>query len=180
MFSFFTLKYYVNKTSCYMLPSSQGTVGFTAAAGSHELLLKHKYVYSPQGSKSLTSKTLGGPLRSGGANPIPNPHIPLRFHCRFQSVRARHLPPKRHPKTPVPPRRSSLWPQTWRKTTRLRNVCSPGAKPLAGSRAKRKVFFVPAARTWLTETDCGFSLCQHDFFPGSLAFSDIPKTCTFN
>lgn len=28
MFSFFTLKYYVNKTSCYMLPSSQGTVGF--------------------------------------------------------------------------------------------------------------------------------------------------------
>lgn len=39
MFFFFTLKYYANKTSCNMSPSSQGTVGFPAAAGSHELLL---------------------------------------------------------------------------------------------------------------------------------------------
>lgn len=141
-----------------MLPSSRGTVGFPAAAGSRAPLLKHKYVCSPRGSKSPTSKTLGGPLHSGGANPIPNPHIPLRFHCLFQSVRARHLPPETPPKDSCASQTRQSVATNVEKNHSTAKCLQPRCQNHGPAAVPReRCFLRRAARTWLTETDCGFT-----------------------
>lgn len=191
MFSFYSLKYFVNKTSCYMLLSSQGTVGFPAAAGSQALLLKHKYVCRPQGSKSLTSKTLRGcsalaaliqfQTHTTRSASTAASRLSVRVTCPLNATqRLLHLQDtavcghKRGEKpldcemfaAQVPSHGPAAVP---RERCFLCRLHEPG-------RLKQIARSLPTEGLFRGYT---FPPCHHGFSPGSPASSDNPKTCRF-